>query len=797
MRVGSEAVALFESLLVLSGRQREEELETRTAGNPALREQVMRLLARDEEVHGIDLEQPAFGAHFHLLRTLDAASRPIRTFPLQVGRYLVQSEIGVGAMGVVYRAEQDQPRRPVALKLLLRGKDEALDQQVFRAEMQALARVQHPGIVQIHDAGVLELEGNRFPFLVMELVEGENLLAWDRRASPDLQTRIRLLGDLCSAVEAAHQRGVLHRDLKPDNIVVDTSGPFPRPRVLDFGIARLAHATAGVAPDQTTLIVGTPAYMSPEQAAGRPDVDTRSDVYSLGAVAHRLLGGTDVVPDASGSLEATLRAVRESAPVPLSDLDRSLGGDLEAVVSKALAKDPEQRHASARDLGLDFERVLARQPVSARSQGSWYRFTCLVRREPWKVASGSILLLLLSAALFQQVHAANQAERDLTRFVRQSRQHVVRMLEPLGRLAVAAEARREVLEQMLTELDAAHLVRPEDVELLATVYDVLRLLGDIQMDSGEHEAALRLRLRALGAIDERIRLSPPDDALTSERATALVRVGDAVSTLNGFPAALKHYRVAHATFVRLVDSAPHDVRRIDDLFWSCQRLAQGSVTWGLLDEALEVLSLEERCLRELEQLRPDHPANHAGWFALHCLRANFADKQDDPEAAIQHLAEAVRRGRARFQHEPGSRPAIVDLAAALLSHVYRSGPGLDEETAQSQVAEAVRVLEGLLVQEASHRVARKLLLWARFVPRIREAATWRDPVTTPLRQAALHLEHARSAWDLLERHELEMALDWTRKLLDDVPMAARGSTDHAHVLTELEAAVAKLGPSPR
>jgi hypothetical protein len=101
------------------------------------------------------------------------------------------------------------------------------------------------------------------------------------------------------------------------------------------------------------------------------------------------------------------------------------------------------------------------------------------------------------------------------------------------------------------------------------------------------------------------------------------------------------------------------------------------------------------------------------------------------------------------------------------------------------------------VQEASHRVARKLLLWARFVPRIREAATWRDPVTTPLRQAALHLEHARSAGDLLERHELEMALDWTRKLLDDVPMAARGSTDHAHVLTELEAAVAKLGPSPR
>ena len=195
MRIGGEAFAVFESLLTLPAERRLAELEVRTAGRPELRAEVVRLLARDEEVGGIEFNAPLLGEDFHLLRVLDAASRPIRRFPVQVGRYLVHGEIGMGAMGIVYRAEQDQPRRMIALKLLLRGRDEALDQQVFRAEMQALAQVRHRGIVQIHDAGILECEGSRFPYLAMELVEGVALLEWERKAAPTRAQRISLLVD--------------------------------------------------------------------------------------------------------------------------------------------------------------------------------------------------------------------------------------------------------------------------------------------------------------------------------------------------------------------------------------------------------------------------------------------------------------------------------------------------------------------------------------------------------------------------------------------------------------------------
>lgn len=797
MRIGREAVELFEALLELPDTQRMAALTSRTAGRPDLRHEVERLLQRDAEQAGIEISSPLLGRDFHLLRALDAASRPIRSFPKQVGRYVLQGELGMGAMGIVYRAEQDQPRRLVALKLLLRGKDDALDQQVFRTEMQALAQVRHPGIVQIHDAGVLEFEGGRFPFLAMELVEGDTLLAWERKATPDRATRLSVMVALCSAIEAAHQRGVIHRDLKPENIVVDVSGPVPMPRVLDFGIARLARATSGIGPAGGVLLVGTPAYMSPEQAAGRVDVDTRSDVHALGAIAYRLLTGKEALACSRDSLEEVLRAVREHVPAPLSTHDARLAGDIELVIAKALAKDPEQRHASAHELGQDLENVLRHRPVSARPHTSWYLLRCLVRREPWMVAAATLGLLLVGALVAQQHRDAVRAEGDLSRFVRQSRQNIVRILDPLGHLAIAGPARREILEQMLPELEAALMVRPADPELLQTVYDVLRLLGDIVVDAGEHDAALGLRLRALAALDERLRITGVTAGTRAERATALVRVGDVLAFLHDMPAARDHYRAAHEEFAALQAAAPGDERHLDDLAWSCDRMARLALAMEQLGEAEALLATEEQTLIALGTMHPHRPGNQAALFALHCLSATLADKRQDPRDALHHHEEAIRFARIRFQLEPGSRPAIIDLAAALLSHVHRSGPAIDDALAAAELQEAVRVLDGLLEQDGNHRVGRKLLLWARYVPRIREAARTADPVETPLRQAGLYLEHLRAARSLLHAKEVEEALDWVGGLLDDVPVDARNREDHRQLVADLAAARSEFGPSAR
>lgn len=218
-------------------------------------------------------------------------------------------------------------------------------------------------------------------------------------------------------------------------------------------------------------------------------------------------------------------------------------------------------------------------------------------------------------------------------------------------------------------------------------------------------------------------------------------------------------------------------------------MAEVALASGNLQEAEAMLARQHACIRQLEQVRPASPKNHAVLHALHCMQATLAERRGDKAGALLQVSHAVEAARARFQHEPGSRPAIIDLAAALLTHVHRSGAAMEESRAAEACQEATRVLEGLLAQEASHRVARKLLLWARQVPRIREAEVRRDPVETPIQQAASYLEHLRDARPLLDPMEIDTILDWVAQLLDDVPAGARDRDDLARLRAELAAAV--------
>jgi non-specific serine/threonine protein kinase/serine/threonine-protein kinase len=296
--------------------------------------------------------------------------------PRRIGSYVIQREIASGGMGTVYEALQENPRRPVAVKVIKEplASDSAVERLEFEA--QILARLRHPGIAQIYEAGSFEDHGSLVPFFAMEYIPNARSITYyaqDRHL--DHRQRLELFLQLCDAVHHGHQRGIVHRDLKPSNILVDSSG---RVRVIDFGVARTFDSDtkrAGVHTEYGKL-VGSVLYMSPEQFDADPhDIDTRSDVYALGVVLYELLSGSLPYPPDASSVFDIAHEVRHGELQPLSSRGPELRGDLEAIVHKALEKDRQNRYQSAHGLALDIKRYPAtrsplRHPASPTSCAS-------------------------------------------------------------------------------------------------------------------------------------------------------------------------------------------------------------------------------------------------------------------------------------------------------------------------------------------------------------------------------------------------------------------------------------------
>jgi serine/threonine protein kinase len=314
-------------------------------------------------------------------------------------RYVLEREIGSGGMGRVFAARDLRLQRPVAIKML-RARDAALAAR-FEREVRLAARLQHPGVVPVYDAGFWP---SGEPFLVMKLVLGQSLARVIRDADTPAD-RLALLPHVITAAEAvayAHDQGVVHRDLKPINIVV---GAFGETIVLDWGLAKDLRAGAadddaasdGMAsppPGDTAAgsVLGTPSYMAPEQAAGRA-VDARADVYALGAILHHVLAGT---PPQARSGDAAAASV---ALVPLADLEPRLPSDLLAVVDKALAADPQARYATAFELAEDLRRFQAGQLVAARRYSPLVRAARVAARHPLVTVASVVSLLAAVVAL--------------------------------------------------------------------------------------------------------------------------------------------------------------------------------------------------------------------------------------------------------------------------------------------------------------------------------------------------------------------------------------------------------------
>ncbi|WP_146151993.1 serine/threonine protein kinase [Ahniella affigens] len=357
-----------------------------------------------------------------------------------LGPYVLQAIIGEGGMGAVYLAEQTEPvQRKVAIKVTRVDLSSGHRLARFESERQILATLKHPNVAQVFDAGDTS-EG--FPYLVMEFIDGLPIDAFADQQHWSVAARVNVFLQACAAVMYAHQHGVIHRDLKPANLLVENIGQTPTLKLIDFGIAKLAAPVPG-SQTETGRTVGTPAYMSPEQAEGDADIDTRTDVYALGMTLCKLLTGLlpmsawsaksareGHVSDHQEVMPSALLIGGPDAPVAgypagtrLRDLRAALRGDLDWIVMKATDPDRSRRYASVSELSDDLKRYLQQEPVLAAPPGWFYRIGKFLRRYRWQVASVMALMLTVATAAVLLVRSLQQERAALELANMQLRQH--------------------------------------------------------------------------------------------------------------------------------------------------------------------------------------------------------------------------------------------------------------------------------------------------------------------------------------------------------------------------------------
>lgn len=532
----------------------------------------------------------------------------------RLGAYTLIDLLGEGGMGSVYLAEQDRPKRMVALKLIRPGLVTPRLLKRFELESEMLARLQHPGIAQVFEAGASPTPDGIQPYFAMEYVRGPTLTAFARDQSLSTRERLALFVRVCDAVHHAHQKGVIHRDLKPANILVNVpEGVDPtnrtavvaaaQPKVLDFGVARAADADAASNTMQTEAgqLIGTLSYMSPEQVAADPaGLDTRSDVYTLGVILFELLSGRLPHAVSDKTIPEAVRAISEDEPALLSSVDRSLAGDAQTIVGRALEKDRERRYQSASELSADIERMLRNEPILARPPTRAYLFLKFAARNKAMVLASGIALTALVGAVAASTTFAIRAET--------ARQNATEE-------AAVANATNDFLERMLS---AASPDANNEREM--TVREMVdEASGQLARDAQQSETDSAAQRRR-----ERVAMSLHGTLSSTYRA------------LGKIDTAKEHalQAVAMAERVRGEESIEAVSAR--------RTLAVAYTEAGMIDEAVE---LTRACLRILERkLGPDHieTARTRAELGRTLLEANrFDEAEIELRAGIERIT-AIR-----------------------------------------------------------------------------------------------------------------------------------------------------------
>ena len=640
---------------------RQAVLDSTCGSDHELRQSVESLLQHHDDPSGLLDQHAALPALVDdLIATFHrSAAEP----PKKIGRYTIIRRLGEGGMGAVFLAEQDRPRRTVALKVMRFGLGSPDIVRRFEFEQEVLARLQHPGIAQIFEAAA---DDQGQPFFVMEYVEGEPLTAYARNKGLSIEGKLELAAQVCDAVQHAHQRGVIHRDLKPSNVLVNAAGQV---KILDFGVARAIGPDSANATLRTNAgqLIGTLSYMSPEQISGDGlAIDARADVYAMGVILYELLASR-LPHDVTGKpLPEAARFIGQEEPARIGTIDRTLRGDVETIVHKALEKDVARRYQSAAALAEDLRCFVAGEPIAAKHDSALYVLRKQLQRYRRSAIAALVFMTLIGCFA---IYAGWQA-------------HLQSSLVQQANQASSKASEAQQAEQKQREVAQRHATRAESVSGF-----LVKMLGMADSDISQEPSMTVDALLDRAAAEVSIALAEEQEAEATVRAV----IGRAYASQGELEQAEMHLR--RALEIRKAIT-PDDAEALYEILWPF---------WRVLAD-LDDLHDEEPRRDSLRVGRMIIARQHPELArTLHAFMDEIGKKFNQPkaDALLAQMMETARGSLA--EHDP----LWLYIADQLHAAGYVLGPQYAPAAAAHYLVLALQI-ERAQLPETNTRIVRTL-----------------------------------------------------------------------------------------
>jgi len=639
-----------------------------------------------------------------------------------IGAYRITAELGAGGMGTVYLAERadGEFEQKVALKLIKRGMDSDAILRRFVNERQILASLDHPNIAHLVDGGTTS---DGLPFFVLEFVDGETIVDYAARNDLSIAERLDLFRQVCSAVSFAHQNLVIHRDLKPSNILVTKDGT---PKLLDFGIAKLLRNESENAVTATQNFVFTPEYASPEQVRGE-NLTTATDIYSLGLILYELLTGSRPYKVDMSNISDMIRAVCETEPrrpssivlAPSSNganstaknkaqtLDthprslRSLKGDLDNIILKALRKEPERRYASVEQLSSDLQRHLKGLPVTASSDSWKYRTVKYIRRNRIGVGAATLVLVTLIGGLGATLYQRNKAERRFNDVRQLANSFMFEINDQIVKSPI--KARELLVQRALEYLDKLAGEAGNDPELLSELATAYEKIGDVQAEAfkpnlGKTSEAMFSHRKAL-ELREKLYSAEP----TTERGVQVASSHHRLSSVFMMSGQIAESRAASQRSVEILepllaaDSSNFLVRR--RLASAYARHGQSVLRSGSLDESLGNYERSLHLFQELHATHPDQADVRRGVGIVFSYIGFVRMEKGEAAGAVECYGKWLEIEKELAANSKGELGPKNDLSTAHTWYgVALSEQGREKEAIE-HLAEGVKIQQGNLAMD--------------------------------------------------------------------------------------------------